>query len=52
MFYADYGKDSGLGQFGVTKQKIIKLTKNKLTLQNTEPPYELYRYFRWDGVSK
>ena len=52
MFYIDHGKDSGLGQFGVTKQKIVKLTKGKLTLQNTEPPYELYRYFRWDGVSK
>ena len=52
MFYIDYGKESGFGQFGVTKQKIIKLTKDNLTLQDTEPPYELHNYFSWDGVSK
>ena len=47
MFYVDYGKQSG-----VIKQKIIKLTKDNLTLQDAEPPYDMHHYFRWDGVSK
>jgi hypothetical protein len=52
FFYVDYGKNSGLDQSGITKQKIIHLTKDNLTLQDTEPPYTLHHYFKWDGNTR